>query len=128
MSRRARWVVFCAAAAWMLLSPAIVQVFGLKAPMVRAWQMFHRRGVGICSARFEDRGAVIDRYALFGVDRSTAPDDLRRITDEARARRMAKRICRKIGAGAEVRVLLRCGERDGLVTVLDREEDLCAAR
>lgn len=128
MSRRARWIVFCAAACWMLLSPAIVQVFGVKAPMVRAWQMFHRRGVGICAARYDDRGAAIDRFALFGVDRASAPADFRRITDEARARRMAKRICRKIGSSAEVRVVLRCGERDGLVTVLDREEDLCAAR
>ena len=128
MGRRARWVVFCAAACWMLLSPAIVQVFGVKAPMVRAWQMFHRRGVGICSARYEDRGDAIDRFALFGVDRSSAPDDFRRITDETKARRMGKRLCRKLGAGADVRVLLRCGERDGLRTVLDREENLCAAR
>ncbi|HTE50221.1 MAG TPA: hypothetical protein VK698_05060 [Kofleriaceae bacterium] len=128
MGRRVRWFVFAAAAAWMLLSPAAIQVFGVEAPMVRAWQMFHRRGVGICAARYDDHGRPIDRYALFGMDRTAAPDDFRRITDERRARAMGRRICQKIGAGAEVRVELRCGERDGLRTVLDREEDLCAAR
>jgi hypothetical protein len=125
--RRLRWFVFLAAAAWMLLSPAHVQLFGgSSAGVVRAWQMFHLRGAGICSARFDDRGERIDRYALLGVDRARAPARFRRITDEEQARAMGRRICAARGPGAEVRVELRCGERQGLRTILDREEDLCA--
>jgi hypothetical protein len=126
--RRVRWFVFVAAAAWMLLSPGYVQVLGGKAPMVRTWQMFHRRGIGICSAIYRDRGRRIDRYALFGLERASAPDGFRRIGDEPRARAMGRRICGALGPGADVRVELRCGERDGLRPVLDREENLCAAR
>lgn len=124
--RRLRWFVFLAAAAWMLLSPAYVQLLGNKAPMVRTWQMFHRRGIGICSARYSDRGVPIDRYALLGHDRRKAPAEFRRIRNEREARAMGRKICGALGAGADVRVELRCGERDGLRPVLDGEENLCA--
>jgi len=123
--RRARRFVFLAAAAWMLLSPAYVQVLGGRAAAVRTWQMFHRRGIGICSARYYDRGQLVDRYAVLGVTRSAAPPDLRRIRDEKRARRVARRLCAALGPGADLRLELRCGERDGLRTVLDREANLC---
>lgn len=125
MRRRARWIVFLAAAAWMLLSPAYVQVLGGSGSKVRAWQMFHRRGVGICAARFDDRGRRVDRYALLGVERDRAPADVRRIRDARAARALARRMCAVLGPGADLRVELRCGERDGLRTVLDREENLC---
>ncbi|HYU15769.1 MAG TPA: hypothetical protein VEL05_06855 [Candidatus Acidoferrum sp.] len=125
MRRRLRWSVFLAAAAWMLLSPAYVQVLGQRSRVVRPWQMFHRRGVGICSARYDDRGRPIDRYGLLGVERASAPVQFRRIVDEGRARAMGRRICEALGPGADVRVQLRCGERDGLRQVLDREENLC---
>lgn len=126
MRRRLRWFVFLAAAAWMLLSPAYVQLFGgSSAGAVRAWQMFHRRGIGICSAVYDDRGARIDRYRLLGVDRDGAPLRFRRIADQAQARAMGRRICAALGPGADVRVVLRCAERDGLRPVLDREENLC---
>jgi hypothetical protein len=124
--RRLRWFAFLGAAAWMLLSPGYVQVLGGKAPMVRTWQMFHRRGIGICSARYTDRGKPIDRYALFGQERGAAPAEFRRIRNEREARAMGRKICGALGAGAVVRVELRCGERDGLRPVLDGEEDLCA--
>jgi hypothetical protein len=126
MRRRLRWFLFLGAAAWMLLSPAYVQLLGQKSVVVRPWQMFHRRGVGICSARYDDRGHPIDRYRLLGVDRASAPAQFSRIVDESRARAMGRRICEAVGPGAEVRVELRCGERDGLRRVLDREENLCA--
>jgi hypothetical protein len=80
----------------MLLSPAYVQVFGGREDAVRAWRMFHRRGVGICSALYYDHDRRIDRYALFELERATAPDDFRRIVHEAQARLMAQRICAKL--------------------------------
>jgi hypothetical protein len=121
--------VFLGVATWMLLSPAYVQIFGGREDAVRAWRMFHRRGVGICSAVYYEQDRRIDRYALFGLERASAPDDFRRIVDEAQARAMALRICAKLAeAGAralDVRVTLRCGVMEGLQTVLDREENLC---
>jgi hypothetical protein len=128
MRRRARWIVFLAAAAWMLLSPGYVQVLGGDGSKVRSWQMFHRRGVGICAARFDERGRRVDRYALLGFDRDRAPAEVRRIRDERAARALARRMCAALGPGADLRVQLRCGERDGLRAVLDREENLCARR
>jgi hypothetical protein len=127
--RRTRRIAFVGVAAWMLLSPAYVQVFGGREDAVRAWRMFHRRGVGICSAVYYDHDRRIDRYALFGQQRASAPADFRRITDAAQARLMAQQICTKLAeAGAQtpdVRVTLRCGVMAGLQTVLDREENLC---
>jgi hypothetical protein len=115
----------------MLLSPPYVQVFGGGEDAVRAWRMFHRRGVGICSALYYDHDRRIDRYALFELERATAPDDFRRIVHEAQARLMAQRICAKLeqaGTHApEVRVTLRCGVMEGLQTVLDREANLCGS-
>jgi hypothetical protein len=113
----------------MLLSPAYVQVFGGRSNAVRAWRMFHQRGVGICSAVYYDHARRIDRYSLFGLERATAPADFRRIANEAQARLMAQRICAKLAEPGpqplDVRVTLRCGEMEGLHTVLDREDNLC---
>jgi hypothetical protein len=118
-------IAFLGVAAWMLLSPAYVQVFGGRDKVVRAWRMYHKRGVGICSAVYFDHDQRIDRYALFDLTRASAPRDFRRITDERQAREMAKRICKVRGKNADVRVTLRCGVPAGLQTLLDREDNLC---
>src|ERR1700755_1615016 len=94
--QQARRIAVLGVARWMLLSPAYVQLLGGGEKTVRAWQMFHRRGVGICSSVYYDQGRRIDRYALFGMKRGTAPGDFRRITNEAQAREMAQRICAKL--------------------------------
>jgi hypothetical protein len=125
VSERARRIGFIGVAAYMLLSPAYVQVFGGRDDVVRAWRMYHKRGLGICSAVYYEGDRRIDRYALFGETRATAPVSFRRITDEREARAMAARICRARGKGADVRVTLRCGVPEGLTTLLDREENLC---
>ena len=91
--------------------------------------MFHGRGVGRCSAVYYDRAGRIDRYALFGLERATAPEEFRRIRDEPQARAMAQQICDKLRAAQPqpyVRVTLRCGVVDGMQTLMDREENLCA--
>ncbi|HEX4353767.1 MAG TPA: hypothetical protein VHZ95_12650 [Polyangiales bacterium] len=126
--RRVRAFAFLTMAAWLLLSPAYVQVFGGKENSVRAWRMYHRRGVGICAAIYFDHERRIDRYALFGLDRASAPDEFRRIVDESTARAMGAQICEKLGPARDrdVRVRLRCGVPEGLKTVLDREDDLCS--
>jgi len=111
----------------MLLSPAYVQVFGARGGSVRPWRMFHKRGVGICSAVYYDRGRRIDRYALFATTRASAPDDFRRIGDEVEARAMGVRICERLGPGADVRVELRCGVKAGMRTVLEPEDNLCGS-
>jgi hypothetical protein len=127
--RRARAFSFLGMAAWLLLSPAYVQVFGGKENSVRAWRMYHRRGVGICAAIYYDHDRRIDRYALFGLKRASAPDEFRRIVDEDEARAMGRQICAKLAEAhardLDVRVTLRCGVPEGLQTRLDREDNLC---
>ena len=125
MMRQVRRAAFLVIAVWMLLSPAYVQVFGGKTGTVRAWRMFHRRGIGICSAVYYQDGQRLDRYGLFGLSRRDAPRDFRRIVDEEGAREMGRRICTKVRPGADVRVELRCGVKSGMKLVLDREENLC---
>ena len=122
---RVRLIAFLLVAAWMLLSPAYVQVFGGPTGSVRSWRMFHRRGIGLCSAVYYQRGQRIDRYALFETRRATAPADFRRIADQAAALAMGRRICERLGAGADVRLELRCGIKSGLRTLHDREANLC---
>jgi len=102
-----------------------VQLLGGRSTVARTWQMFHRRGVGICSARYDDHGRPIDRYRLFGLSRAGAPPRSAASPTRTGARD-GRRICEALGEGADVRVELRCGERDGLRTLLDREENLCA--
>jgi hypothetical protein len=128
VSPRVRTISFLAAASWILLSPAYVQIFGGREYVVRAWRMYHRRGVGICTAEYFAGEERIDRYALLGQPRAAAPAEFRRIPDEARARDMAKQICEKLrsqGHAADVRLTLRCGVPEGLRTLLDREVNLC---
>ena len=124
---RVRRFAFIAVAAWMLLAPAYVQVLGGEGGSVRAWRMFHKRGKGICAAVYYDRGQRVDRYALFEVERAKAPAAFRRIADERSAREMGRQLCARIGAGADVRVELRCGTKKGMKPVLDREESLCGS-
>ncbi|HMI94349.1 MAG TPA: hypothetical protein VK509_23415 [Polyangiales bacterium] len=127
MIGRLRRIAFVGIAAWILLSPAYVQVLGGRGAPVRAWRMFHKRGIGICSAIYYDRGRRVDRYALFETTRAKAPPELRRITDEPSARAMGRLICARLGPAADVRVELRCGIQAGLRTVLDREANLCGS-
>jgi hypothetical protein len=128
VSPRVRTISFLAAATWILLSPAYVQIFGGRENLVRAWRMYHRRGVGICTAVYYAGEQRIDRYALLGQTRADAPAEFRRLRDEARARDMAKQICetlRNQGHTADVRLTLRCGVPEGLRTLVDREVNLC---
>src|SRR5690349_7969569 len=113
---------FLGVAAWMLLSPAYVQVFGQPTGSVRSWRMFHHRGVGICSAVYDRDGERIDRYALFGLDREHAPADFRRITSADAAKAMGRKVCERLGGSPDVRVVLRCGSKTGMKTKLDREQ------
>jgi hypothetical protein len=128
VQRRLRQVAFVGAALFMLLSPAYVQVFGGRRGVFRAWQMYHKRGIGLCAAIYDDRGTRIDRYRLFGLSRTDAPVEFRRISGEDEARAMGRRICERLPHDrglVDVRVTLRCGVVDGLQTVLDRENNLC---
>ena len=116
----------------MLLAPAYVQVFGGQSRLVHAWRMYHRRGVGSCAAEYYEHDARVDRYALFGLQRKVAPREFRRIQSEAEARAMGQRICTELqrqraGSAPDVRVRLRCGTREGLETLLAREENLCGS-
>ena len=127
MKRRLRTIAFWGAAAWILLSPAVTQVFGVRAEGIQPWRMFHGRGGGICAARYY-RGAGgdrIDRYALFGTTRATAPDAFRRITNVQQGQAMARQICAKLGPGADVRLELRCADQRRFTTLVDREANLC---
>lgn len=126
MSRWLRRIPFLGIAAWMLLSPAYVQVFGQPAGSIRSWRMFHSHGVGTCSAIYDHDGGRVDRYELFGLDRTRAPADFRRIVDADAARAMGHKICEKLGGPADVRVVLRCGTKTGMRTVLNRGQNLCS--
>jgi hypothetical protein len=125
--RRLRALAFWILAAWMILSPAVVQVFGARTRLVQPWRMFSGRGDGICSARYYrgPDGDRIDRYALFGHTRATAPPAFRRITTEAQARAMGRQTCGRLGPGADVRLELRCAEKSRFHLLVDREADLC---
>jgi hypothetical protein len=141
MLRRLHKLAFVGVAAWMLLSPAYVQVLGARATAVHAWRMYHSIGVGSCSAAYYAGGQRIDRYALFGLQRRSAPPAFRRIASAQQARAMGQRICEALHGGAahaahaahdahdahDVRVTLRCGTPEGLATQLDREENLCGS-
>ena|SRR5690349_20784991 len=126
--RLLRRIAFIGAAAYMLLTPAWVQVLGGKPGSLPAWRMFHTRGNGMCSVRYFDHGRRLDRYAVMGLSRASAPAEFRVVKDPADAQAIGRTLCERRGAGAEVRVELRCFDKQaGFRTLLDREADLCAA-
>jgi len=109
-----RTAVFALLFGWMVAGPFYYQVLGQRGKLrryIRPWIMFSLRGIGFVEARFFEHmpdGTLreLDRYALLGYrSRADAPQGIRRIPNQERTYALAKKLCRKLGPRADVRVI-----------------------
>lgn len=126
----ARAVVFAAATAWMIGGPFYRQVLRGDSDVFRPWVMFSGAGLTATEVRFAEQPAdgdeiPLDRYAILAPERDP-PKSLTHLKDEAAVRRVGKQLCRKLGAGADVRAWLRVAKRSGWKREMTGEENLCA--
>jgi hypothetical protein len=96
--------------------------------VLQHWDMFHRKGVGVCDAEFLDGNlAPLDRFALLSTTRTTAPRPVRRMDGIADVDDVTRRLCRVMGKDADVRVRGRCATSHGWVATHDPALNACKA-
>jgi hypothetical protein len=129
MIRTLRVVVGCAAALYLLVGPAVPQVFGGAKRWWPAWQMFTAYGVDLCTVALTDgvTAEPIERLSSLGYDHLwDAPSNERTLADPAAVSRQAKSICKKRGL-EDVRADVYCAVERGWVHVATGKENACLA-
>lgn len=126
-----RGAVAAAAIAWMWVGPLHEQALHGRVEVLRGWLMFSGAGLEATEVRFYRRDSdgadhPLDRYALLAPD-GKRPRSLTHLKDAAAVKKAARRLCRKLGDGADVRAAFRVATRKGWKRQLRREENLCKA-
>lgn len=127
-----RTLTFVACAAFIIGGPVYKQ--GLKRPskVLFQWVMFSGFGVDVCDVRFSEADSAgdrhrVDRYEVLGYESAAAaPKSIRKLKDKTAVEQIAKRMCRKLPEGTDLRVFARCATRKGWKTELKPTENLCA--
>lgn len=126
-----RGLVFAVLGAFLMGGPLLRQGLGLRNPYLPQWVMFVGYGLDVCAVRYAQRGddgalQTLDRFALLGhPDWASAPRSVKRVSDLQGGERLGRQLCGALGAGADVRMSLRCAARTGWTTVAADETDLC---
>lgn len=126
---RARTVLFWAIAVWLLLSPGLVQVLGLRPGIVRAWQMYSGSGKGICDvhyfSRTPDGDVPLPRLALLhpNLPLHRVGNTERRL-ELTEIGKVGRQLCR-VAAVEDVRAHARCAGSRGWHVELRKETNLC---
>ncbi|MFM2244946.1 MAG: hypothetical protein RL071_1020 [Pseudomonadota bacterium] len=127
-----RGAVALGVAAFLIGAPAARQLGGVRDPYLPQWVMFVGYGLDVCAVDYWARGpegdAEVDRFEVLDLRWVDAPRDVKRVASPAEAARLGRRLCAKLGAGADLRMDLRCAARTGWTVEAAREEDLCAQR
>ena len=132
--KRLRALAFAALALWIALGPASRQVFGGEGRLLRSWRMFYDPGLGLVDARFavrapDGRETPVDRYALLGLaPPRAAPGAVRRPRGRTEFEGLARQLCARLGAGADLRGRARLAAREGWRPLEDGARNLCAPR
>lgn len=139
-----RWSLFLLVAGFMSFGPCYRQAlggkgelpFGLKVDrrLFRQWVMFSGFGTDICDVRFSQRTPdgetkAVDRFELLEHPvRSKAPRTITRIKSVPRVIHLGRQLCgvlRRENPTPDLRIVARCGSREGWVEKLDGEENIC---
>ena len=123
---------------WIALSPAYRQVFGGKSTWAPRWVMFHGFGRQVCDVRFfemvegvdgKSRRQKIDRFEVMNEERNWFTNkELIRMENKDEAVKVGRRLCLKLGPGADLRVLARCGSQGFWKAKLDGKTNLCTKK
>ena len=123
---------------WIVLGPAYRQVFDGKSTWAPRWVMFHGFGRNVCDARFFEmvddaqgtpRRKKIDRFEVLEKEKDWLKNkSLVRMDSKTAVEKVAWKLCRKLGPGADVRALARCGSRGHWRAKLDGKSNLCTSK
>jgi hypothetical protein len=127
----ARAVGFVVVLAWIVGAPLYRQVLAGSNAHARAWVMYSGIGLGVVDARFYERRPdgtrrPLDRFRDLEVGRPVRPA-ARRLVGQRATLEIARRLCRRLGKDADVRVVARRATREGWLLDYDGEENLCTA-
>jgi hypothetical protein len=130
---RLRMVGLVLLGAYMVVTPLLVQVFGVRDQGLRAWRMFSGLNTDVCEVQLWRRGDAgdrpVDRLGTLGFDgRLDAPNNEALVKNLEGLRAQARKVCTKLGGGVDLRADVRCGSMTGWVTKMERDEDLCAGK
>jgi len=130
-----RIIFFIFIVLFMFFGPFYRQLIGGDSEIFRRWRMFRSRGAMMCAVSYHQRfpngeQEKLNRYPILGEDSwRTSKRKFKRITSKKKAIRMGKRVCKKLGDDADVRVRLKCtpkyGKNNNWVVILHEEENIC---
>lgn len=129
-----RAAVFTAVAGFIVAGPIWKQGLHRPSDVLFQWVMFTGFGLDVCDVRFvevaEDGSrSRVDRYAVLGYDDpAAAPASVKKMKDLAAVKGVARRMCKKLPEGTDLRARVRCAARTGWKSVSQAEENLCAPR
>jgi hypothetical protein len=128
---RLRSIAFAALALFIAVGPASRQVFGGEGRLLRSWRMFADPGRGLVDAHFTLRTAQggerpVDRYAVLGLGLPrAAPASIRRPRGPGEFYELVRRLCERLGPGADLRARVRVAVRSGWRTLDLGDRSLC---
>lgn len=119
--------------AYMVVTPLLVQVLGVRDRSLRAWRMFSGLNTDVCEVQLWRRTPAgdepVDRLAALGHDsRLEAPKTDNLLKDPDALRAQARKVCAALGPGTDLRADLRCGSLEGWVQHMHRDQDLCRSK
>lgn len=128
--RRARAIVFALVALWIVGGPFYRQVLGGRWEALRAWRMFHSRGIDTIEVRFErvrpdGTREPLERFAALGRSRDDTRLAERRLVGREQLQRAVRQLCGQLGAGTDLRGHARIAVEAGWVVVEDGDRNLC---
>ena len=115
----------------MMVGPFYRQVLDGKSGVFRAWKMFQGASLGVIDARFFRRlpdgtEVELDRFEVLGYAKPRqAPLWLWCMRSETDVERVVGELCRKLGPGADIRVVSRHASREGWVPGHRGRRNLC---
>jgi hypothetical protein len=129
-----RLVLVIVTVGWIFGGPAYRQLFDGKVKWVPRWVMFAGLGHKICSTRFvqiheDGTEEALDRWDVLGRDKwSKRSNGTRRIMGSAEVYDTGSALCRKLGEGADVRAIAKCGSRKGWHEKFRGRRNLCESK
>jgi len=131
-----RLAVIAVIAGWMILGPAYTQ-FGLgeRYWFVRRWVMYHGFAKDVCMVEYEvvlpdGSREGVDRYEVLGyTGDKRAPKGVRVIKGRKGIEGHSRRLCNKMPAGTDMRLVARCADnKKGWKWVSRGKANVCAAK
>lgn len=129
-----RTATFLAVAAFIIGGPLWTQGLDRPSRVLSDWTMFSGYGLDVWAVRYlqaSPDGTLIplDRYALLGYgSKVLAPLKVQRVKDLEEATSLARKLCRVLPPGADVRMWLKKPTATGWKQISRPKENLCAPR